>query len=115
MHDTLFAGMRNLKGGFLAKGIGQCDACGPPLTPVFSGSGPKKGPRIVMYDRLVSLLSPALAFVSICPTLESPSLSWARFSVNIYRVPSSLPPLATENGNLYQAGKFIKRDVFFLF
>lgn len=35
--------------------------------------------------------------------------------VNIYRVPSSLPPLATENGNLYQAGKFIKRDVFFLF
>lgn len=35
--------------------------------------------------------------------------------VNIYRVPSSLPPLATENGNLYQAGKFIKRDFFFLF
>lgn len=35
--------------------------------------------------------------------------------VNIYRVPSSLPPFATENGNLYQAGKFIKRDVFFLF
>lgn len=71
------------------------DACGPSLTPVFSGSGPKEGPRIVMYDRLVSLLSSALS--PLCPALEISFFIVGPIPVNIYRI---FPP-PTENGNLY--------------